>query len=166
MPTRDFIQHPEESRIRQVALANWLTYNGLMVASEGWWRIPRDFDSLIVTYFKAQGSKTAKDYIEHSSGSGQTDCAIADYIKKYERATSGLTGAEDFARFGIDDIWFATIPTSFEEEAIRLKKLSDIDEGTKLKPGFGKLIRISSIEKVQRMVANSSGQDDIEEPER
>ena len=119
-----------------------------------------------MTYFKAHGSKTSKDYIVHSSESGQTDSEIADYIKKYERATSGLTGAEDFARFEIDHIWFATTPTSFEEEAIRLKKLSDIDERTKLKPGFRRLIHTSSIEKAQRMVENSSGQDDIEAPER
>ena len=120
IPTKRFNLHPEDSKIRQCAIATWLTENVLANIDGGWKQLPDKFDCLILRHYKNFGPR--KNEVRSKINRGQSASEIVKHGKTHYKAPLAVRHGEDFAKFGIDEIWFAIFPVSYKATA---KKLED-----------------------------------------
>ena len=121
IPAKGFNLNPADSKIRQCAIATWLTENGLAGVRGGWKTLPNEFDNLILKHYRNYGPRRAE--VRSRINSQQNPAEIVNHIKEHYVPPLAVRHGQDFARFGIDEIWFALFPTLDKANA---KKLEDV----------------------------------------
>ena len=91
-------------------------HEGRLTGPMGWKAFPDDF---LLEHFgeykHEQISKAFSAAISCKSDDERYETVVG-YLRQCANATMQLRGSEDFARRGIDQIWFALIPTSCKKE--------------------------------------------------
>ncbi len=121
IPTKRFNLHPEDSKIKQCAIATWLTINGLANVDGGWKQLPDIFDSLILRHYKNFGP--SKNEVRLRIKNNQSANEIVKYAKTHYKPPLAVRHGEDYAKFGIDEIWFAIFPVSNKATARKLETI-------------------------------------------
>ena len=112
-------QNPKARRFYECNYAAWLTNNGLAGIKDAWKELPSEFDELILKYFKNDGPSKREviRIIRDKLGTSETVRRIKTNCQPPRTVAFG----EDFAKFGIDNIWFALFPTTDKEKAKALE---------------------------------------------
>ena len=119
IPIKYSTLHPEDSKIKHCAIATWLTKNELANVDGGWKQLPDKFDSLILRHYKNFGP--SKKRVRSKINNNQSTNEIVKYAKTHYNPPLAVRDGEDFAKFGIDEIWFAIFPVSDKATAKRLE---------------------------------------------
>lgn len=119
IPTKRFNLHPEDSKIRQCAIATWLTENGLAGVTGGWKSLPSEFDSLILKHHKNYGP--GKAWVNARINDKHSISETVRSIKDNFNPALAVRHGEDYAKFGINEIWFALFPVLRKTNAKKLE---------------------------------------------
>ena len=154
IPTKHFIIHPSDSKIRECALATWLTKNCLAQVNNGWKALPNKFDNLILKHHKNYGPGRAQ--VTSKIRGEDNPSNIVKFIKDQVKPALSVRRGEDYAKLGIADIWFALFPIAFEEETTKLKATIGSSEEAISDPIFLQYLKQASPKEIQEIVARSN----------